>query len=316
MKKLAAAWIFAAALAAGVLVAAGQILFPSAPNLLPIPRLAGPLSDDVVVVEAAPEPESGEQPTAPGAPSSGFPLGGFAPVPVSADGGLDLDIPRLGGADGYVQNGRVDPLARPRRARRGDRAAACGSLGRGVRLLRLVDGDDCVGLASGGLLRALPRSARRQRDLRDRPARPARRHQARTRRHRDRRGGSPRARDGLDPLRRSECREPEAGHDLGGSLGSRIWPRVGLVPQQRRRGRRLERALDGRTRPRAGNDRRHGHEQRRRLDDGVRLRGRRRPEPRRGDDFLPVRWPCPARRWPSRPTRARTAAPASISRAS
>ena len=51
-------------------------------------------------------PSRAEEPTAPGAPS-GFPLGGFGPVPVSADGELDLDIPRLGGADGYVRDGRV-----------------------------------------------------------------------------------------------------------------------------------------------------------------------------------------------------------------
>ena len=82
MKKLAAAWIFAAALAAGVLVAAGQLIFPSAPNLLPIPRLAGPFSDDVVVVEAAPDSQPGGQPTGPvsEAPSTGFPFGDLGPV--------------------------------------------------------------------------------------------------------------------------------------------------------------------------------------------------------------------------------------------
>ncbi len=109
MKKSAAAWIFAAALAVGVLVAAGQIIFPSAPSLLPIPRPSDP-SSDVVVVQAAPEVEEREEPTAPSSESGSVgeaPFPGSVLVSDSVERGSALDLPALGGRDGYDRDGRV-----------------------------------------------------------------------------------------------------------------------------------------------------------------------------------------------------------------
>jgi Bacterial Ig domain len=102
------AGVLAVVLAAGALLVAGQVLFPSAPDLLPIP---GPSerSADVVVVPAPPPEGQKEEPEPPAPPVEPLTPADSGAVPIALpDDAEQEELPQiLVGENGYVRNGRV-----------------------------------------------------------------------------------------------------------------------------------------------------------------------------------------------------------------